>query len=162
MIANCPELGYRADVTDVSLGCRRDCWPYFFCRWLPGGARMRCGDQSAVPAAVADLRIELTGGFMPNRPHEADRENLRSTTEEALDAAIAAGADMIGFSSFRPSPRYLTLERATALASRAAGADGDRGPDCRHTRPHARRDRRGACGPTGCSSTATRAPDRYG
>jgi phosphoribosylanthranilate isomerase len=43
------------------------------------------------------------------------------TTEEALDAAIAAGADMVGFVFFPPSPRYLSLERATALASRARG-----------------------------------------
>ena len=43
------------------------------------------------------------------------------TTEETLDAAIAAGADMVGFVFFPPSPRYLTLERATALASRARG-----------------------------------------
>jgi phosphoribosylanthranilate isomerase len=43
------------------------------------------------------------------------------TTEDALDAAIAAGADMVGFNFFPPSPRYLSLERATALASRARG-----------------------------------------
>ena len=43
------------------------------------------------------------------------------TTEEALDAAIAAGADMVGLVFFPPSPRYLTLERATALAARARG-----------------------------------------
>src|SRR6188768_1957590 len=43
------------------------------------------------------------------------------TTEETLDAAIAAGADMVGFVFFPPSPRYLALERATALASRARG-----------------------------------------
>jgi phosphoribosylanthranilate isomerase len=43
------------------------------------------------------------------------------TTEEALDAAITAGADMVGLVFFPPSPRYLTLERATALAARARG-----------------------------------------
>lgn len=43
------------------------------------------------------------------------------TTEEALDAAIAAGAEMVGFNFFPPSPRYLTLERAAALATRARG-----------------------------------------
>jgi phosphoribosylanthranilate isomerase len=43
------------------------------------------------------------------------------TSEEALDAAIAAGADMVGFNFFPPSPRYLTLERATMLATRARG-----------------------------------------
>jgi phosphoribosylanthranilate isomerase len=43
------------------------------------------------------------------------------TAEEGLDAAIAAGADMVGLVFFPPSPRYLTLERATALAGRARG-----------------------------------------
>src|SRR5262249_14758045 len=43
------------------------------------------------------------------------------TTEEALDTAIAAGADMVGLVFFPPSPRYLTLERATVLAARARG-----------------------------------------
>jgi phosphoribosylanthranilate isomerase len=43
------------------------------------------------------------------------------TTEDALDAAIGAGADMVGFNFFPPSPRYLSLERSTALASRARG-----------------------------------------
>src|SRR5262249_8327636 len=39
----------------------------------------------------------------------------------ALDASIAAGADMVGLVFFPPSPRYLTVERATALAGRARG-----------------------------------------
>jgi phosphoribosylanthranilate isomerase len=43
------------------------------------------------------------------------------TSEEALDAAIVAGADMVGLNFFPPSPRYLMLERATALAGRARG-----------------------------------------
>ena len=43
------------------------------------------------------------------------------TTEDGLDAAITAGADMVGLVFFPPSPRYLTLERAAALASRARG-----------------------------------------
>jgi phosphoribosylanthranilate isomerase len=43
------------------------------------------------------------------------------STEETLDAALAAGADMVGFVFFPPSPRYLTLERAAALAARARG-----------------------------------------
>src|SRR5580704_248663 len=43
------------------------------------------------------------------------------TSEETLDAAIAAGADMVGLVFFPPSPRYLTLEKATGLAARARG-----------------------------------------
>jgi phosphoribosylanthranilate isomerase len=40
------------------------------------------------------------------------------STPEALDVALEAGADMVGFVFFAPSPRHLTFERAHALASR--------------------------------------------
>jgi phosphoribosylanthranilate isomerase len=40
------------------------------------------------------------------------------STPEALDVALEAGADMVGFVFFPPSPRHLTFERAHALASR--------------------------------------------
>jgi phosphoribosylanthranilate isomerase len=40
------------------------------------------------------------------------------STPEALDVALDAGADMVGFVFFAPSPRHLTFERAHALASR--------------------------------------------
>jgi phosphoribosylanthranilate isomerase len=40
------------------------------------------------------------------------------STPEALDVALEAGADMLGFVFFSPSPRHLTFERAHALASR--------------------------------------------
>jgi len=43
------------------------------------------------------------------------------STEETVDAAIAAGADMVGFVLFPPSPRNLPLKRAAALARRARG-----------------------------------------
>src|ERR1700694_5537087 len=39
-------------------------------------------------------------------------------TPEALDVALDAGADMVGFVFFPPSPRHLTFERARALAAR--------------------------------------------
>jgi phosphoribosylanthranilate isomerase len=35
-----------------------------------------------------------------------------------LDAAVAAGADFVGFVFFPPSPRHLSFERAAGLASR--------------------------------------------
>ena len=38
-------------------------------------------------------------------------------TPEALDAALDAGADMVGFVFFPPSPRHLSLETARALGS---------------------------------------------
>jgi phosphoribosylanthranilate isomerase len=41
------------------------------------------------------------------------------TTPEALDAAIAAGADMAGFVFFSPSPRNLRLQQAKRLFAQA-------------------------------------------
>jgi len=43
------------------------------------------------------------------------------STEEALEAAIEAGADYAGFVFFERSPRNVTLSRAAALARRAGG-----------------------------------------
>jgi phosphoribosylanthranilate isomerase len=41
-----------------------------------------------------------------------------------LDAAVAAGADLLGFVFFPPSPRHLSFERAAALAARVPGRVG--------------------------------------
>jgi phosphoribosylanthranilate isomerase len=43
------------------------------------------------------------------------------TTPEALDAALEAGADMVGFVFFAPSPRHVGLEAAGALGGRVRG-----------------------------------------
>jgi phosphoribosylanthranilate isomerase len=43
------------------------------------------------------------------------------STPETVDAAIAAGADMIGLVFFPKSPRNVTLDQAAALAERARG-----------------------------------------
>jgi phosphoribosylanthranilate isomerase len=43
------------------------------------------------------------------------------SSEETVDAALDAGADMIGFVLFPKSPRYVALARAAELASRARG-----------------------------------------
>jgi phosphoribosylanthranilate isomerase len=40
------------------------------------------------------------------------------TREEDVDAAVAAGADAVGFVMYAPSPRYVSAERAAELASR--------------------------------------------
>ncbi len=40
------------------------------------------------------------------------------TREQDVDAAVAAGADAIGFVLYRQSPRHVTLERAAELARR--------------------------------------------
>ncbi|GBU20042.1 MULTISPECIES: phosphoribosylanthranilate isomerase [Methylobacterium] len=43
------------------------------------------------------------------------------STEDTLDAALEAGADLVGFVHFRESPRHVAPERAAALAARARG-----------------------------------------
>jgi phosphoribosylanthranilate isomerase len=42
-------------------------------------------------------------------------------TPEALDAALAAGADLVGFVFFPPSPRHVGFEAARLLGERAHG-----------------------------------------
>ena len=42
-------------------------------------------------------------------------------TPDALDAALDAGADMVGFVFFPPSPRNLGFEAARALGERVQG-----------------------------------------
>jgi phosphoribosylanthranilate isomerase len=48
------------------------------------------------------------------------------STEETLDAALAAGADMVGFNFFPKSPRYVAQQRAAELAIEV-GTGGGRG-----------------------------------
>ena len=43
------------------------------------------------------------------------------STRETLDVALAAGADMVGFVFFPPSPRHLSLEKARKLGGVAKG-----------------------------------------
>jgi phosphoribosylanthranilate isomerase len=43
------------------------------------------------------------------------------STPEALDAALDAGADMVGFVFFEPSPRHVAFETAGALGKRVRG-----------------------------------------
>jgi phosphoribosylanthranilate isomerase len=43
------------------------------------------------------------------------------STPDALDAALEAGADMVGFVFFEPSPRHLGLEAARTLSARVRG-----------------------------------------
>ena len=42
----------------------------------------------------------------------------------ALEAAVAAGADWVGFNFFPPSPRYVTPLQAAQLSARAPGGPG--------------------------------------
>src|SRR2546421_9873391 len=43
------------------------------------------------------------------------------STPVALDVALDAGADIVGFIFFPPSPRNVSLDQARALASRVQG-----------------------------------------
>src|SRR5258707_3467100 len=43
------------------------------------------------------------------------------STRETLGVALAAGADMVGFVFFPPSPRHLSLETARELGRHAKG-----------------------------------------
>ena len=43
------------------------------------------------------------------------------SSPDALDAALDAGADMVGFVFFPPSPRHLALDTARALGARVRG-----------------------------------------
>ena len=43
------------------------------------------------------------------------------STPETLDAALDAGADLVGFVFFPKSPRNVSLEQAATLAARARG-----------------------------------------
>ena len=43
------------------------------------------------------------------------------STPEAIDAALGAGADMVGLAFFPPSPRFVSLEQAAPLAAHARG-----------------------------------------
>jgi phosphoribosylanthranilate isomerase len=43
------------------------------------------------------------------------------STRETLDVALQAGADMVGFVFFSPSPRHLSLEKARDLGKQANG-----------------------------------------
>jgi phosphoribosylanthranilate isomerase len=43
------------------------------------------------------------------------------STTETIDAALGAGADMVGLVFFPPSPRYLGLDQAAQLAAHARG-----------------------------------------
>ena len=77
------------------------------------------------------------------------------STPEALDVALDAGADMVGFVFFPPSPRHLACDSARTLGARVRGraqkvaltVDADDALLDAVVE---------ACSPTCCSSTARR------
>jgi phosphoribosylanthranilate isomerase len=61
-------------------------------------------------------------GFVPNpAPMSLTVKICGLSTEETLDAALAAGADMVGFVFFQRTPRFVSTEKAAALARRIHG-----------------------------------------
>lgn len=59
-----------------------------------------------------------SGLSAPESLHRTRIKICGLTREEDVDAAVAAGADAIGFVMYAPSPRYVTPERAAELARR--------------------------------------------
>ena len=58
---------------------------------------------------------------MNAKPLNAQRTRIKIcglTREQDVDAAVAAGADAVGFVLYAKSPRYVTIQRASELASR--------------------------------------------
>ena len=68
----------------------------------PEGAGLARGGPSRRPLVHERTRIKICG----------------LTREEDVDAAVAAGADAVGFVLYEPSARYVSAERAAELASR--------------------------------------------
>ena len=73
---------------------------------------------------------ETTGGLPNQERQEQAQGQLRTpairtrikicglTREQDVDAAVAAGADAVGFVLYAKSPRYVSIQRAAELASR--------------------------------------------
>ena len=58
---------------------------------------------------------------MNAKPLNAQRTRIKIcglTREQDVDAAVAAGADAVGFVLYAKSPRYVSIQRAAALAAR--------------------------------------------
>ena len=68
----------------------------------PGGAGLARGGPLLRPLAHERTRIKICG----------------LTREQDVDAAVAAGADAVGFVLYGPSPRHVSAERAAELARR--------------------------------------------
>jgi phosphoribosylanthranilate isomerase len=66
--------------------------------------------------------VGLKGGFVPNPGAMSLIVKICGlSTEDTLDAALSAGADMVGFNFFPRSPRFVSTANAAALAKRGRG-----------------------------------------
>ena len=69
----------------------------------------------------AQSAVGQTGGGFPASTPPVERTRIKIcglTREEDVDAAVAAGADAVGFVMYAASPRHVTAERAAELARR--------------------------------------------
>jgi phosphoribosylanthranilate isomerase len=77
--------------------------------------------RNATAASIALLFIALPSQFKRQKSMSIAIKICGITTDEAIEAAIDAGADYAGFVFFRKSPRNLSLRKAVKLARRAEG-----------------------------------------
>ena len=76
--------------------------------------------SAALPPEGAQSALGQPGGGFHSAP-ALTRTRIKIcglTREEDVDAAVAAGADAIGFVLYAKSPRYVTVQRAAELAKR--------------------------------------------
>ena len=73
--------------------------------------------SAALPPEGAQSTLERSGGGFP-LPLRTRIKICGLTREQDLDAAVAAGADAIGFVLYAKSPRAVTAQRAAELARR--------------------------------------------
>jgi phosphoribosylanthranilate isomerase len=76
------------------------------------------GPPRASSAPFSSERGSESRAVASVRAHRTRIKICGLTREEDVDAAVAAGADAVGFVMYEPSPRHVTAERAAELARR--------------------------------------------
>src|SRR5204863_7250261 len=83
-------------------------------RYLRGRRARQAGRDVVEPAPSAGLNFKL---LRPEGTMSLLVKICGLSTRETLDVALDAGADMVGFVFFPPSPRHLALETARELGN---------------------------------------------
>src|SRR5262249_55349601 len=110
-------------------------WTHRACRPPGAGGRRAAADDPAARRVAAQIlpsyqrteeaRQNVGADVEPRRRAIAAMSVLIKIcglkTSEALDVALAAGADLVGFVFFAPSPRHVGIEAARALGARVRG-----------------------------------------